>query len=142
MESITFSWVGTDHAFFEILTKVIFYTGFSKGVVNRRWSAFRIAFCGFDIARVAFFDELQIESLLRKDSGIVRNARKVQATVTNARICIELIGQYGSLQNFMAELSRSSPLSMQIVFRKTFSLVGESAALALWRELQEERGTI
>ncbi len=138
MQSTTKVWNGSDEAFFELLTKFIFYAGFSKRVVNRRWVAFQDAFCAFQIGRVASFDEVHAEWLVRQDSGIIRNTRKVHATIVNARVCMELVARYGSLQEFVNRVCSQSPSDGQTRLRKTFSLVGESTALALWRELHEE----
>ncbi|MCI0182756.1 DNA-3-methyladenine glycosylase I [Sulfoacidibacillus ferrooxidans] len=130
------TWRGSDEVFFELLTKLIFCAGFSKTVVNHRWSAFRQAFCAFQIGEVMTFDEVVIESLLSRESGIIRNARKVQATVVNARICSELVLQYGSLQQFVDAVCSLEAAAGQTMLRKTFALVGESTARSIWRELQ------
>lgn len=51
--------------------------------------AFRQAFHGFDPDRVAAFDDTDIERLLLT-GGIVRNRRKIEAAITNARATIAL----------------------------------------------------
>lgn len=61
-----------------------FQSGLSWAVVLRKRPAFRQAFDGFDPAVVARYTEADIERLLA-DPGIVRNRRKVEAAITNAR---------------------------------------------------------
>lgn len=72
-------------ALFERLALEGFQSGLAWLTILRKRPAFRAAFAGFDPARVAAFDEADVERLLA-DEGIVRNRAKVLATVANARI--------------------------------------------------------
>ena len=126
----------SDDYFFEVLTKVVFYTGFHRGVVERKWECFKEAFCGFAIAKVAEFNETDIERLLAKDSPIIKNARKVMATVENAKVCRQLIAEYGSLSSFLQFVQGHSKRSLEGEFKLAFQLVGESAAHALFEDLR------
>jgi DNA-3-methyladenine glycosylase I len=76
-------------AMFERLSLEGFQSGLSWIVVLRKRPAFRAAFAGFDPAAVAAFGEADVERLLA-DAGIVRNRRKIEATVANARAVLEL----------------------------------------------------
>ncbi len=130
--------VQSDEYFFEVLTKVVFYTGFHRGVVERKWANFKQAFCGFSIAKVAAFDELDIEKLLAKDSMIIKNSRKVIATVENAKVCQQLIEEYGSMSAFLQYVQHEQKRSWEGEFRRLFHLIGESAAHSLVEDLQLE----
>jgi DNA-3-methyladenine glycosylase I len=66
-----------------------FQSGLSWLTILRKREAFRIAFAGFDPARVAEFTEDDIERLLLDDS-IVRHRGKIEATITNARATLAL----------------------------------------------------
>ena len=72
-----------DNGYFEELTKAIFRAGFSWGVVRAKWGGFRTAFHGFDLARVADYNPDDV-SRLAEDARIVRNRRKILATIENA----------------------------------------------------------
>lgn len=75
----------TDEAgVFERLTLESFQAGLSWLTILRRREAFRRAFEHFDVDRVAAFDESRVQTLMR-DSGIIRNRRKIDAAVSNAR---------------------------------------------------------
>jgi DNA-3-methyladenine glycosylase I len=76
-------------AMFERLSLEGFQSGLSWIVVLRKRPAFRAAFAGFDPVAVAAFGEADVERLLA-DAGIVRNRRKIEATVANARAVLEL----------------------------------------------------
>lgn len=61
-----------------------FQSGLSWAVVLRKRPAFRTAFDDFDPEVVARYTEDDVERLLA-DPGIVRNRRKIEAAITNAR---------------------------------------------------------
>jgi DNA-3-methyladenine glycosylase I len=66
-----------------------FQAGLSWLTVLSKRPAFRRAFERFDPDRIAAFDGPDIERLLA-DEGIVRNRRKIEAAVTNARATLAL----------------------------------------------------
>lgn len=129
-------WRGSNEAFLELLTKVVFCTGFSRSVVERRWHAFDDAFAHFDIATVMMFDENVTEALVSRQSGIIRNARKIAATVANAAVCLALIQDFGSLQKYAEFIQLQNEKDGASQLRKTFRQVGESASLTLYHALR------
>lgn len=121
-----------DDRFFEVLTQVVFATGFSAAVVQNHWEAFRAAFEDFRAQQVAGFGEDRVERLLRRDSAIVRNVRKVRATVENARVCVQLAARHGSLGAYVASLAEQGEMKARRALERDFRMVGESAARVLW----------
>ena len=73
-----------ESAMFEALTLGVFEVGLSWSIVFGKLNAFRKAFRGFDIARVAAMTDRDVDRLLQ-DPSIVRNRGKIQATIDNAR---------------------------------------------------------
>lgn len=69
---------------FEHLTLDIFQAGLSWRVVLHKRAAMRRAFDRFDPARIAEYGRAEVERLLA-DEGIIRNQRKIEATVGNAQ---------------------------------------------------------
>ena len=69
---------------FEALTLGVFEVGLSWSIVFGKRDAFRAAFHQFDAARVAAMTGREIDRLV-EDPAIIRNRRKIQATVDNAR---------------------------------------------------------
>lgn len=61
-----------------------FQSGLSWAIVLRKRPAFRAAFDQFDPERVARYTEADVDRLLAYE-GIVRNRRKIEAAITNAR---------------------------------------------------------
>jgi DNA-3-methyladenine glycosylase I len=72
-----------ESAMFEALTLGVFEVGLSWSTVFGKRDAFRVAFHDFDVARIAAMTEKEIDQLVQNPS-IIRNRRKIQATVGNA----------------------------------------------------------
>jgi DNA-3-methyladenine glycosylase I len=89
-----------DVKLFELLTLEGAQAGLSWDTVLRRREGYRCAFEGFDIARIAAYDDAQVQRLLQ-DSGIIRNRAKVAATIGNARAALELQREFGSLDAYL-----------------------------------------
>lgn len=84
-----------DTALYERISLEAFQSGLSWITILRKRPGFRAAFRDFDAEVVARFTEGDVESLM-SDTGIVRNRRKIEATVANARALLELQEQAGS----------------------------------------------
>jgi DNA-3-methyladenine glycosylase I len=85
---------------FERLTLEAFQSGLSWLTILRKRENFRRAFDGFEIEKVAGYGEAEIERLLA-DAGIVRNRRKVEAAITNAKAARELHASGGTLDELI-----------------------------------------
>lgn len=81
--------VVTESGVFERLALETFQSGLSWLTILKRRAAFREVFQQFDVDAIANFSEEQIE-LLMHDERIIRNRRKIVATVTNARCAVQL----------------------------------------------------
>lgn len=66
-----------------------FQSGLSWETVLRKRPAFRAAISGFDPEVVAGFGEADVERLMA-DAGIIRNRRKIDAAIVNARATVAL----------------------------------------------------
>ena len=74
---------------FERLTLEGFQSGLSWLTILRKRENFRRAFDGFDIEKIAAYGAKDVERLMA-DAGIVRNGKKIDAAITNARATREL----------------------------------------------------
>ena len=74
---------------FERLTLEAFQSGLSWLTILRKRENFRRAFDGFEVERVAGYGGADVARLL-SDAGIVRNRRKIEAAITNARAAHEM----------------------------------------------------
>src|SRR5882757_4670038 len=73
-----------ESAMFEALTLGVFEVGLSWSIVFGKRDAFRKAFRGFDVAKVAAMTGRDVDRLVH-DASIIRNRAKIQATIDNAR---------------------------------------------------------
>ena len=118
--------VGTDDALFERLSLEAFQSGLSWLTILRKRAAFRDAFAGFVIERVAEFGDEDVVRLLG-DPGIVRNRAKIEATIANARAAAGLPdGLATLLWSFAPTGPRVRPATLAEVPART----AESAAMA------------
>jgi DNA-3-methyladenine glycosylase I len=74
-----------DDAMFERVSLEGFQAGLSWITILRRREAFRKAFKGFEIQKVARMSEKDVERLMTND-GIIRNRAKIEATISNAKV--------------------------------------------------------
>lgn len=81
--------VRDDHGLFERVSLEAFQSGLSWLTILRKRPAFRAAFAQFDPTVVATFTPADVDRLLT-DAGIVRNRSKIEATIGNARVVLEL----------------------------------------------------
>jgi DNA-3-methyladenine glycosylase I len=118
-----------ENELFERLTLEAFQSGLSWLTILRKRESFRRAFDGFEIEKVAAYAQRDVGRLLA-DEGIVRNRRKIEAAITNARAARELHAAGGSLDeliwSFAPEGERPAPRSMSDIEATT----AESKALA------------
>jgi DNA-3-methyladenine glycosylase I len=92
--------VSDDQRLFEKLSLEGFQSGLSWLTILRKRENFRRAFKSFDFEAVARFNQRSVERLMA-DVGIVRNRAKIEATINNARRCIDLAGEFGSLAAYV-----------------------------------------
>ena len=78
-----------DRALFEKMSLEGFQAGLSWITILRKRPRFREVFAGFDPAAVAAFGDDDIARLMA-DAGIIRNRAKIEATISNARLLLEM----------------------------------------------------
>ncbi len=78
-----------DNAMFERLSLEGFQAGLSWLTILKRREGFRAAFAGFEIAKVAEFGDADVARLLT-DEGIIRHRGKIETTIRNGRLALEL----------------------------------------------------
>jgi len=74
---------------FELLTLEVFLPGLSWDLIQKKRDALKDAFCDFDPDLVAEFDEEDIEYLMN-NPALIRNRRKIEAVVTNAKATVAM----------------------------------------------------
>jgi DNA-3-methyladenine glycosylase I len=119
--------VRDERGMFERLSLEAFQSGLSWVTILRKRPAFRAAFDGFDPDLVSRYDEGDVQRLMT-DAGIVRNRRKVEATVANARATVALREEGGLVDLVWSFRPASTPAPTS--FDEVPTRSPESAALA------------
>jgi len=91
--------VHDDRTLFEFIVLEGAQAGLSWLTVLRKRENYRRALHGYDIARIAAYNEADMARLMA-DPGIVRNRLKVESLVKNARGALAVIEQFGSLDAY------------------------------------------
>ena len=127
--------------YLEVMSKAVFQSGMSWQVVEAKWEGTREAFRGFDPAAVAALTPPDLDSL-GMDTRIIRNRRKIEAIVENARQMLALeeehggpstlrqgSGQAGSGQGFRNYLRSHGGFEEAVAdIKKRFRFVGDTGA--------------
>jgi DNA-3-methyladenine glycosylase I len=94
-----------ERTLFEMLILEGAQAGLSWACVLHKRENYRAAFDNWDIEKIAAYDDTKIAELLQ-NSGIIRNRRKLAATVQNAKAALEL----GSLRDFIWGYMDGAPI--------------------------------
>lgn len=84
----------------ELFMLELFQTGLSWKVILYKRENFRIAFDHFDLDKISRYDQDKIDSLMQ-DKGIIRNRRKIEASVSNASVILKIRKEYGSFSDYV-----------------------------------------
>ena len=98
-----------DQKLFEILTLEVMQAGLSWSTILKKREGFREAFEQFEIHKVSQFTKDDVEHLL-KNPNIIRHHQKIEATIQNAKIILQLQNQYGSFHEFLWNKFNYTPI--------------------------------
>jgi DNA-3-methyladenine glycosylase I len=125
--------VADDDGLYERLCLEAFQSGLSWLTILRKRDAFRDAFAGFEVERVARFGAGDVRRLLA-DSSIVRNRAKIEAAIANARAARELLDAGEPLTELIWSFAPDDPRPPPRTLGDVPATTTESTALA--RELK------
>ncbi len=89
-----------DRALFEFLVLEGAQAGLSWETILKKRENYRKAMDRFDADKVARYSAAKIRSLLG-DPGIIRNRLKIESAVSNARACLAVREEFGSLDAYL-----------------------------------------
>ena len=112
-----------DQEIFELLILESFQSGLSWLTILKKRENFRKAFDNFDYEKIAEYDDDKIDELLSNE-GIIRNKAKINATINNAKVFMDIQEEFGSFDDHIwdftdgeiikAEYETESDLSKKI----------------------------
>ncbi|MGH1354418.1 MAG: DNA-3-methyladenine glycosylase I [Thalassovita sp.] len=114
------------------MARAAFQAGFSWTVIENKWPGFRAAFHDFDVDRVAFFHDEDMDRLLG-DPGIVRNGRKIQSVIENARMLRDLQDETGDVSGHLANWPVSEQADLVTMLGKRGAHLGGNTAMRVLR---------
>ena len=101
--------VRDDRRHFEFLILESAQAGLSWRTILNKRDGYRRAFAGFDPERVARFNRRSVERLVA-DPGIVRNRRKIEAAIGNARHYLAIQEEFGSFTDYVWRFVGGEPI--------------------------------
>ncbi len=107
-----------DRKWFEKILLDSAQAGLSWITILRKRENYRRAYDGFDYHKIVEYDDKKVAVLLA-DSGIVRNRRKIEASIQNARAFLEIQKTFGTFDAYI------------------WQFVGGSPKMNAWRTLEE-----
>lgn len=108
-----------DKILFEYLLLDTFQAGLSWSIILNKRKNFKKAFSNFNIRKISKYTKKDFNRLM-KDSGIVRNRLKIQATITNAQKFLEVRKRFGSFNKYIWKFTNHK--TMENKFKKTKDL--------------------
>lgn len=100
--------VYNDRLLFEFLILEGVQAGLSWLTILKKRENYRKLFDNFDARKIVQYDEKKIEALL-KNSAIIRNRLKINATVKNAEVYLKVQEQYGTFHSYIWSFTDGHP---------------------------------
>jgi len=129
--------VYNDKKIYEFLVLEIFQAGLSWRTVLHKRDNFRKAFAGFDFNKVARFNKRDINKLLG-NPGIIRNRAKIEATILNANLFIDVRKEFGTFSKYMWSWVNGKPVVNKI--RSMGGYVPFNKEAVAWSKDLKKRG--
>ena len=108
---------------FERLALEIMQAGLSWETTLKKRAALRAAFDGFNVDKVAAYGQSEVERLLG-DASIIRNRRKIEAIIANARTLLTIRASHGGFSVWLDSHHPQPKDSWVKLFKKTFVFTG------------------
>lgn len=98
-----------DHELYELLILEMFQAGLSWETILKKRENFRLAMDNFDYKKIINYNEEKINELMN-NKGIIRNRRKIEATINNTKVFLSIQKEYGSFANFIWSFTNNDVL--------------------------------
>ncbi|MFH1808148.1 MAG: DNA-3-methyladenine glycosylase I [Pseudomonadota bacterium] len=130
-----------DTRLFEKICLEGFQAGLSWLTILRKREAFREAFAGFDVEKVAKFGARDVQRLLG-NAGIVRHRGKIESTIHNAQRALDLRAECGSLAAYFWRFEPDAATRPKRITRaKLMTMATSPESIALSKDLKRRGWT-
>ncbi len=116
-----------DHRLFEMLILEQFQAGLSWITILKKRDNFRKAYDDFDVDKVSKYNNLKIEELM-KNKEIIRNRRKIKASIINAQVFLNIQKEYGSFSNYIWHFTKNEILYLNTDVVPTTSMLSDEVS--------------
>jgi len=120
-----------DHGYLDLMSRAIFSAGLNWRMIEKKWPHFRKAFRDFSPEKVARLSERDIRALMQ-DSAIVRNEKKIRATVENAKTILDLAKEHGSVKGYIQGFGKREGKLLEALQYKFKHMGPATARVFLW----------
>lgn len=114
----------SDKEYFEILCLCVLQAGLSWGMVRKNWQKYRKGFYNFDINKLAKMRRID----LMKRENVIKNPRKIEGIIYNAKEFQKIKKEYGSFPKFLESLKNVKDKEVFKLLMKRFKHVGDYTA--------------
>jgi len=98
-----------DGVHFEFLVLESAQAGLSWITILKKRENYRVAYDDFDPEVVSLYDADKVEELMN-NSGIVRNRKKIEASINNAKVFLEIQKEFGGFTNYIWGFVENKPI--------------------------------
>ena len=116
-----------DDGYFETMSRAVFAAGLNWKVIDNKWPEIKTAFENFSVRKVAGYHQDNIDKLM-SDKRVVRNFKKLNAVVTNAKAIVLLQKHYKSVANYLDSFKDQPKEKLLKDLGKRFSFMGTTTA--------------
>jgi 3-methyladenine DNA glycosylase Tag len=121
--------------YLEQMTKSAFQSGISWDVIIAKWPGFQQVFKKFNVKHVANLTPREVDELM-KDTRVVRNRAKIEATVHNAQAIIDTDKEFGGFRKYLRSFDDYEALVKDM--RKRFKFLGDSGCYIFLYTVKEK----
>lgn len=111
-----------DPFFYKKLVKTIHVSGFKVTILRDRWGDIKKAFSNYDIDKVSQYTDEDLEKMMNNPK-IIRNRRKLEACIKNAKIMKEISERHGSFGEYL-DRNKNNRQKLKEKLKKRFDFLG------------------
>lgn len=94
---------------FEFIILESAQAGLSWSTILKKRENYRKAYDNFDVIKVSNYDENKINELMN-NSGIIRNRKKIESSINNAKVFLKIQEEFGSFSKFIWSYTEYKPI--------------------------------
>ncbi len=119
------------------MSKCVFNAGFNWRVVDAKWPSFEEVFEGFNPHRLAMMSDEDLDRYL-KDARIIRHGKKISSIADNARFCLDLAKENGSVGKAIGEWPATDYIGLLAMLKKKGTRIGGATGQYFLRSIGVE----